>query len=377
MRLLVTGARAPVAVEIARVLLAAGHEVHTADSTPYDLASGVKGVQSHRLPAPRQSPAAFGKVVAKIVAREGIDLAIPTCEEIFYLAAARDQGHAIPLFAADLATLKRLHDKHAFITFAASLGLDVPHTQRLESKEAAMALARHSHDLVFKPVFSRFGTQTLVGGPLSGLAPTPERPWVAQERLRGEEVCLYATAVAGRMTGFCAYRPLYRVGKASSFYFEPAAAPDGEILARRIVEALAYTGQIAFDVIRTGDRSLLPIECNPRATSGVHLLAPVPDFATCLLGQEPGRALAAPSEPAMLALAMVLLALPGSLAGKLGAWRGDFARARDVLGTDGLNRRALAMLARQGIEALRRGAPIRAIATRDIEWDGEPIEAGP
>ncbi|GLS22307.1 hypothetical protein GCM10007874_53250 [Labrys miyagiensis] len=372
MRLLVTGARAPVAVEIARLLLAAGHQVHTADSGPFDLAGGVRGVRRHRLPPPRQQPAAFARAVAELVAREGIERVIPTCEEVFYLAAAREQGHALPLFAPGFETLRRLHDKHAFITLAAGLGLPVPHTQLLESREQAMALAPLARDLVFKPAFSRFGTETLVGERPDRVSPTPQRPWVAQERLQGEEFCLYAVASAGRLDAFCAYRPLYRLGRASSFYFEPVAAPDGEALVRRVTGALAYTGQIAFDAIRTPDGRLLPIECNPRATSGVHLLAGTPGFAACLTGEAQAGALAAPDGPAMLGLAMVLIALPRQRFGRIGAWRRDHARARDVLA--GFKGRTLGTLAQQVLESARRRVPLRAIATHDIEWGGEPID---
>ncbi|WP_413991731.1 hypothetical protein ACMDCR_06470 [Labrys okinawensis] len=372
MRLLVTGARAPVAVEIARLLLAAGHQVHTADSGPFDLAGTVKGVRRHRLPPPRKQPAAFARAVAEIVARESIERVIPTCEEVFYLAAAREQGYPLPLFAPDFGTLRRLHDKHAFIALAAGLGLPVPDTRLLESREQGMALAPLARDLVFKPAFSRFGTQALVGERPDGITPTPLRPWVAQERLQGEELCLYALASAGRLDAFCAYRPLYRLGRASSFYFEPIAAPDGEALVRRVTEALTYTGQIAFDAIRTSDGRLLPIECNPRATSGVHLLAGTPGFAACLTGEAQARMLVAPGEPAMLGLAMVLIALPHLRFGHIGAWRRDYARARDVLA--GFNGRTLGTLARQALESARRRIPLRAIATHDIEWDGEPID---
>ncbi|CAM5772763.1 hypothetical protein LMIY3S_03952 [Labrys miyagiensis] len=372
MRLLVTGARAPVAVDIARLLRKAGHRVHVADSGSFDLAGAVDGVRPHRLPPARTQAAAFGRAVATLVAREGIDRVIPTCEEVFYLAAARDQGHDIPLFAPGLAVLRRLHDKHAFIALADDLGLPVPWTRRLESRDEAMALAREAEDLVFKPVYSRFGTQTLVGQPPDRLAPTRERPWVAQERLRGEELCLYATAREGRLTAFCAYRPLYRLGKASSFYFEPAAASDGEALARRIVQALAYDGQIAFDAIRVPDGRLIPIECNPRATSGVHLMADGTGFPACLTGEADGVIATPSGRPAMLRLAMVLIALPQMRLGGIGTWRRDVARARDVLA--GLNGRVLAVLARQGIESVCRGIALRAVATHDIEWDGEPID---
>jgi hypothetical protein len=78
----------------------------------------------------------------------------------------------------------------------------------------------------------------------------------------------------------------------------------------------------------------------------------------------------------MLASAMILFALPRAWPGGLVAWRRDFARARDVLAADGLNRRALQVLVHYGAEALRRRILVRAIATRGIEWDGEVIHAG-
>ena len=140
-----------------------------------------------------------------------------------------------PIFA----TLRLLHDKHAFAAFAGGLGLDVPQTHRLESPGEVEALAGAIRDTVFKPAYSRFGTQTLVGAErIDYVQPTPQRPWVAQERLLGEEICLYAVAERGRMRAFCAYRPLYRIGRAASFYFEPLEGPDGQALVARIVAAL-------------------------------------------------------------------------------------------------------------------------------------------
>jgi ATP-grasp domain len=378
-RILVTGTRAPAGSDIARLMVAAGHHVHAGDSVPLDLAGAIPRVSFHRLPAARPSPAAYGRAVAALVAAEGIDLVVPTCEEIFYLAAARDQGHEIPLFAPDLPTLRRLHDKCRFIELAESLGLAVPWTRRLESRAEALALAERSRDLVFKPIYSRFGTRAMIGRRhIDGLRPSPEMPWVAQERLEGQEICLYAIADRGRLTAFSAYRPLYRLGQAASYYFEPEEAPDGEALARRLVTALGYSGQIAFDAIRTPEGYLLPIECNPRATSGVHLLADVPGLVSCFTGQAGAGEVLRPQvgKPVMLASAMILFGLPRALAGGLGAWRRDFARARDVLAPARLNRRALQVFAAYGAEALRRRTSLRAVATRDIEWDGEAIHAG-
>ena len=55
--------------------------------------------------------------------------------------------------------------------------------------------------------------------------------------------------------------------------------PEVEELCRRFVKDTGYTGQLSLDIIisRTGDRvmTLNPLECNPRATSGIHLLPPI------------------------------------------------------------------------------------------------------
>lgn len=59
-RILITGARAPAALDLARQFAAAGHQVFVADSAPCMLAQSSSSiVRSFRLPPPRQQPAAF------------------------------------------------------------------------------------------------------------------------------------------------------------------------------------------------------------------------------------------------------------------------------------------------------------------------------
>src|SRR2546423_497629 len=127
---LVTGARAPVALHLARLLNGSGLRVILADSPARPIAaSSAACALYHRLPPPRFAPDAYAEAVEALVRAEGVQLVIPTCEEVFYLGRIwRDRSLSARLFAPDMELLARVHDKHAFIRLAESLGLDVPET---------------------------------------------------------------------------------------------------------------------------------------------------------------------------------------------------------------------------------------------------------
>jgi hypothetical protein len=77
---------------------------------------------------------------------------------------------------------------------------------------------------------------------------------------------------------------------------------------------------------------------------------------------------------------MWLLGLAPAIAqGKVGRWRTDKRRARDIFAVPGspLNLRAWQTLGSYCLEALKTRRPLRAITTTDIEWDGEPLDARP
>ena len=124
---LITGARAPVAVDLGRSFAAAGHAVHFADSVPCAAASMSRGATVHRLPAPARQFAAFAEALAELVARIDPVTVVPTCEEIFYVAAAGcDRALAPPL-----PVLRKLHSKIDFAAHAQSLGIAAPDTWRV------------------------------------------------------------------------------------------------------------------------------------------------------------------------------------------------------------------------------------------------------
>ncbi len=184
------------------------------------------------------------------------------------------------LFAPDIARLAQVHDKYRFIQLCEDIGLTVPpRTHLLVTDADRTAHESAARALVFKPVWSRFGgAEVLIRPPdiasLRRVKPTAlAPPWIAQEHLSGTEICAYAVARQGRVVALAAYRGgLVRAGPGgAAVCFDPM---DAEIIRPPFVEtfvrATKWTGQVSFDLIRTEDGQILPLECNPRSTSGLH-----------------------------------------------------------------------------------------------------------
>jgi hypothetical protein len=120
---------------------------------------------------------------------------------------------------------------------------------------------------------------------------------------------------------------------------------------------LGYTGSLAFDFIEDRTGNVWVIECNPRLTSGIHLLAP----DTSLTAAFERNIEHVKLEPAEIRAA-VMLARP-RLAG----------RSRDVVFSKADPGPALFQLAgvvEMAVAAARYRVPLLAAATRDIEFNG-------
>ncbi|WP_221089932.1 ATP-grasp domain-containing protein [Deinococcus aquaedulcis] len=371
MRVLVTGARAPVALDLARALQAAGAPVALADSvTPFAAHLLRPRVPVHRLPPPRQAFGAFQTALLRLLDR--VDLVVPICEEVFWLAeAARRGGWAGRLLAPPPATLRALHSKALFPELARTAGVDAPQTWVL-SDPAHLPTLPGRAGLIFKPEFSRFGTARL-GHP--GAVPTPARRWVAQERLVGEELCVWSLAHAGQLRACAVYRPVLRQQGGASYAFEAVERPAVVDMARVLARATGATGQLSYDVIVTPDGRVAPIECNPRATSGLHLL-PGAALGGAVLG---GGPLLTPAPGTLRYLAPALAVL-----GPLGALQVGSARpllhtwhaGQDVVGRPG-NRAPVAGslldAARFALAGVLAGRSAAGQSTADIEWNGEAM----
>lgn len=465
--ILLTGGRAPVALELARLLHRAGHRVYAAESVPHHLCRRSAAVErSFRVPPPRQHPEDYLAALEAIIGQWGIDLLIPLCEEIFVIAggAERLKRHCRVL-VSPLELLHEWHHKYRFIQRAASLGLPVPHTTLLNSREAwqeALLLAAlDGRNVVLKPAYSRFASRVImptaadldgercgsapermagrrqeqadtdlydrtgeshhertnadldgrtgkrgrhrrdrlcrprrkrhIGPRLSGYVQPPlppeeselseTSPWVAQEYIAGRGICTYSVVHDGRIVAHAAYGSRYRTGRTgASVHFEYMEHEGALKWVHRFLEGTGFCGQIGFDLIEQTGGELYGIECNPRATSGVHLFEPGAGLELALLSPweltaEGVIVRPRPGSKAMLALPMLGCGVRELQRGELRSWWAAVQGTRDVIyRTDDL--RPWLEQARVVYDAFRTarrlGITLTEALTYDIEWNGEP-----
>jgi glutathione synthase/RimK-type ligase-like ATP-grasp enzyme len=385
---LLTGGRAPATLELARAFARGGATVFVADSQ-YHLTQGSSCVRAaFRVPKPRLYPMEFARVLEDLVEREGIDLVIPTCEEIFWLMLALEDSELSALrgkvFAPNLEVLRRLHHKIRFHDLLRTLGVRTPDTTLLESQGAVERLHR-SRRLVLKPVYSRFGARMRTLETKDRIVDPPRitrsQPWLAQEFVSAEELCAFAVARGGRVNAFALYRPGWRAGRGAATSFslvprdDPRTAKALEIVTR-LTSSLNFTGQIALDVM-SDPHGLSVLECNPRATSGVHLFAPE-DHLERAYFEDLETPVLATGVPARLGVPMLLYAFPGILEPHgFETWTRTWRDSRDVL-HDPRDPLSVPHQLRSVLESLReawrlRLSPLEA-TTADIEWNGESLE---
>lgn len=368
---LITGGRAPVALDLARKFAQAGARVLVAESAPAHLCGRSRAVaRTFRVPPPNRAPRAFVAALVDIVKREGVDLVVPTCEELFHVARGLDSLRAhCAVLAAPLDELRVVHSKWEFIQRAKEFGLPVPRTVLVTSPQVDPA-----RPFIMKPVFSRFATKVRVISNKVGDLGNVE--WVAQELLTGRQVCTYSVASGGRLAAHAAYATEFTASGAC-VSFEPVEHPQIEEWVTTFVARSGFSGQIAFDFIVTPDGRALPLECNPRATSGVHLFdAGLTDaMVSAAHGAVPLEVVRPdPRKRSMIALAMVTFGLANvrSWAG-LRRWARLVRRSSDVIAVPGDRGPFLsqfAVLWHNWLRSLWTRRSLVECSTYDIEWDG-------
>lgn len=380
---LILGGRAPVALDLARRFARHGWSVVAGDSLSCRLTTWSHAVAvAVRLPSPRFSPRTFVDALRRVIEVHGIDLIVPTCEEVFYLSRYRDLLPSnVRVAAADFGTLDRLHSKWSFLELARECGANAPGSARIGSLEQARAWAG-ADAVVIKPEYSRFGTHVRLypqGIPADARPLELSSAWVVQQFCRGRELCSYSVIDHGKVLAHVAYRPAYRLAGSASFWFEACDVPAIRQFVDTLASRLDYTGQIAFDWIQSEDGRVSVIECNPRAVSGVHLFNDDDDLPGALAGNVSTCLM--PSVGAAGMLGSVMLLAGGTQAwkeGRLAEWWRDYRRARDVIATPGdvmpwfgglVDMAAFLRL------ALRKRCSLRQASTLDIEWDGQPMAA--
>lgn len=274
---LLTLGRLPKALDIARSFAANGWRVVVAEPFGWTLTGASRAVSgSVRLPAPAAGQAAYLAALAQAAA--GVDLVVPVSEETMHVA-----HFAGPVFTRPARAVLRLHHKQGFIETALRLGLDVPQSAVLGTPEAA---ALTQQDFITKPVHSCSGrgVRFFAAGDAPPIEPVET---VLQRRVHGDIISSCAIARDGRVVGNALYRGTQFSGSVA-IAFERIEHPAAEAWIAAFVRGTRWTGFISFDFIVDADGRPWGIECNPRATSGLHFFA-TPDIAPAITEARPPR----------------------------------------------------------------------------------------
>ncbi|WP_077212294.1 ATP-grasp domain-containing protein [Bacillus dakarensis] len=275
-KVLLTGGRAPSTLELARLFFMNGYSVHIADSFPYALAKKSTAVEKfHLTRKPKQESEKFIEDLIKIIVDEQIDLLVPTCEEIFYIARFQDEIRKYcEVFVDTFEKMITLHHKFDFIKLAESFGMQVPGTTLITSlEEWKKETQGNKRSLIAKPVFSRFSSTVhrLPEERDLQIDVSEKKHWVLQEFIEGSHYCSYSVANRGKLLAHTTYKSEIRAGDGASIYFQHYEHEKIAEWVEVFVREMEFHGQIAFDFIQDEKGEVFAIECNPRLTSGVHL----------------------------------------------------------------------------------------------------------
>lgn len=373
MNILVTGARAPATMDMMRTLINHGYSVYSAESMHYPIGRFVKGLSKHFVvPKPNNDLHAYLNAVKKIIINYKIDLLIPTCEEIFHIS----QGHEdfskyTRVFCEPFSTLHQLHDKYAFNQLVLSYGLNAPESWLINSAKDKEHLPQNEA-LVLKPIFSRFGSKTIIKPTQKTIEKLPVNvPYIAQRFITGKEYSTYTIAHEGTILVQSCYHSKYVAGRSTGIYFIPAEIKLIDDFIKHFCERHHFSGQIAFDFI-ISDNKVYVLECNPRITSGFHLIADCIDWPALLNNgiQKNTRS----DQSLMLGQGMVIHSLKYlSKAPKI--FIKDYQRAHDVLKNEAypwLGLKSTLTMMNVIFRAIKVRKNFYPASTYDIDFDGVP-----
>ena len=378
--ILVTGGRAPVALELARLFARAGHRVLVAESIPIHLCRYSRMVaKNYQVPPPNQEPRAYIDALIRIVQSEHVDLLVPTCEEIFFIAQGLESLQAYcSVFVAPIEQMQHMHNKWTIHQSVRESDLPAPTTHLLRSQaDLRSYLAQQQQSFtpfVLKPAYSRFATQVYIIDEQRQIAhlatalldPTisASSPWLAQEKIVGQAFCSYSIAHQGKLN--------------ACIHFQAVVQPDIDRWVCHFLRHIQFSGQIAFDFIVAADNTVYALECNPRATSGVHLFRPSDGLQQAFLYPAQQQAVIRPQAgaQAMIAIAMLLYAPPVIFRSwsRLRQWFDAITHAHDVIFAwdDACPFLAQPLILCYNWRSSRQHRrSMLANSTYDIEWNGQ------
>ncbi|MDP3287309.1 MAG: ATP-grasp domain-containing protein, partial [Methyloversatilis sp.] len=276
---LITLGRLPKGLDLVRSFHRLGWRVIVAEPFRWHLSAMSNAVaRRYTVTAPALSRERYLDELRDIVLKEGVDLVVPVSEEIMHashLAGRLPVG--VQLFAMPPEVLMPLHDKLQFIGRCRDYGVAAPATCALGTPGAADLAQAGDH--IVKPVYSCSGRGVRFRRQGEALPEvTPGQPAIVQRWVKGNVLSTFSIAAAGQPLVTVVYRGAVMSGTVS-VCFERVTEDDPQHRpvidwVSRFIAAAGFTGFISFDLVVDADGQAHGIECNPRATSGLHFVDP-------------------------------------------------------------------------------------------------------
>lgn len=278
---LLTLGRLPKALEVARALQGAGCRVIVAEPFKRHLTGASRAVaRSVVVTSPVQDREAYLREISDLAVAEGASLILPVSEEILHASLLRGRlPSGVRLAAMPHASLLALHDKLSFAAVCRAAGVAAPETFALGDPRA-VELARRGRTVV-KPIFSCSGrgVRFLAAGEA---LPSADEPALVQEFCAGRILSTFTLARAGVPRITVTYRGAVMQGTVAVCFERIDTPPAVDAWVGAMVRNTAFDGFISFDLVEDAQGVIRGIECNPRATSGIHFVEPA-DLAAALL----------------------------------------------------------------------------------------------
>ena len=266
---LLTVGRFPKALTLARSLHRHGVRVLVADPLKRQLCSVSRSVsKNYQVTAPNNDIRAWETDILDIIDEEQVTDLIPVSEEVCHVAnLAPKLPEHVRYVGPSTSWIRKWHDKLAFVSHAIDRGVTAPSVFTTADPEARGLVSRT--ECVLKPRRGCSGTDVSFIPPGSKLPP-PSNDLLVQRKVEGTHLCTLSWVASGRVMATASYRGTTHSGTVA-VGFKSAPTPFSvQQWIEQFMSDTDTTGFISFDFIL--DRCGIPwgIECNPRASSGIH-----------------------------------------------------------------------------------------------------------
>lgn len=304
--ILITGVGMTKGLALARLFYEAGHDVVGADFEPHGIpVCGRYSTSLHkfyRVPKPtaKDGPVHYINALLRVVRREKVDLWV-SCSGV---ASAVEDGQAKEVIERrsscraiqfDAATTSMLHEKDTFMQETQRLGLHVPETHHVTSRDAVHKLLHQTKRRSY--IMKSVGVDDAVRGNMtllprrtlsqtydhvSQLPISSEKPFILQQFIKGKEYCTHSLIIEGEVKMFVACPSAELLMHYEALPSDSALSRAMLAFTREFVErsGKSMSGHLSFDFLvdehvteKGAELVLNPIECNPRAHTAVALFS--------------------------------------------------------------------------------------------------------